>query len=78
MEQRIKAGNFRINGVELAPAKTTIEWGRKSLSTAPSRQCKQSDGTSALPPNFRSAERHFDAGHEKYASVLLHGLPLGS
>src|SRR5688572_8327119 len=31
MEQRIKAGNFRINGVELAPAAKTIEWGRKII-----------------------------------------------
>jgi hypothetical protein len=29
MAQRIKAGNFRINGVELAPAEKTIAWGRK-------------------------------------------------
>jgi len=29
MTQRIAAGNFRINGVELAPAEKTIEWGRK-------------------------------------------------
>ncbi|MBL8848886.1 MAG: creatininase family protein [Planctomycetaceae bacterium] len=29
MTQRIAAGNFRINGVELAPAEQTIEWGRK-------------------------------------------------
>jgi creatinine amidohydrolase len=31
MEQRIKAGNFRINGVDLAPAEKTIEWGRKII-----------------------------------------------
>lgn len=31
MEQRIKAGNFRINGVELAPAEKTIELGRKII-----------------------------------------------
>lgn len=30
-EQRIKAGNFRINGVELAPMDKTIEWGKKIL-----------------------------------------------
>jgi creatinine amidohydrolase/Fe(II)-dependent formamide hydrolase-like protein len=29
MSQRIAAGNFRINGVELAPAEKTIAWGRK-------------------------------------------------
>lgn len=29
MKQRIAAGKFRINGVELAPAEKTIEWGRK-------------------------------------------------
>ena len=29
MEQRIAAGKFRINGVDLAPAEKTIEWGRK-------------------------------------------------
>ena len=28
-EQRIAAGKFRINGVDLAPAAKTIEWGRK-------------------------------------------------
>src|SRR5262245_18654551 len=31
MEQRIKAGNFRINGVELAPAEKSIAWGRKII-----------------------------------------------
>ena len=29
--QRIAAGNFRINGVELAPAQRTIEWGRRII-----------------------------------------------
>ena len=29
MKQRIAAGKFRINGVDLAPAAKTIEWGRK-------------------------------------------------
>jgi creatinine amidohydrolase/Fe(II)-dependent formamide hydrolase-like protein len=29
MAQRIKAGKFRINGVDLAPAEKTIAWGRK-------------------------------------------------
>jgi creatinine amidohydrolase len=31
MDQRIKAGNFRINGVDLAPAEKSIEWGRKII-----------------------------------------------
>src|SRR5438874_8298157 len=31
MKQRIAAGNFRINGVELAPAEKTIELGRKII-----------------------------------------------
>src|SRR5262245_16813716 len=31
MSQRIAAGKFRINGVELAPAEKTIEWGRKIM-----------------------------------------------
>jgi creatinine amidohydrolase len=29
MPQRIAAGKFRINGVDLAPAEKTIEWGKK-------------------------------------------------
>jgi creatinine amidohydrolase len=29
MTQRIAADRFRINGVDLAPAEKTIEWGRK-------------------------------------------------
>ena len=29
MKQRIAAGKFRINGVDLAPAEKTAEWGRK-------------------------------------------------
>ncbi len=29
MKQRIAAGKFRINGVDLAPAEKTIEWGRR-------------------------------------------------
>lgn len=31
MEQRLKAGNFRINGVDLAPADKSIAWGRKII-----------------------------------------------
>lgn len=31
MKERIAAGKFRINGVELAPAEKTIEWGRKII-----------------------------------------------
>jgi creatinine amidohydrolase len=31
MKQRIAAGNFRINGVDLAPAEKTIEIGRKII-----------------------------------------------
>src|SRR5436190_3137279 len=31
MKQRIAAGNFRINGIDLAPAEKTIEWGRKII-----------------------------------------------
>jgi creatinine amidohydrolase len=29
MKERIAAGRFRINGIELAPAEKTVEWGRK-------------------------------------------------
>ena len=29
MKERIAAGKFRINGVDLAPVEKTIEWGRK-------------------------------------------------
>ena len=29
MKQRVAAGNFRINGVELAPVEKTINWGKK-------------------------------------------------
>ena len=28
-QQRIDAGKFRINGIELAPAEQTAEWGRR-------------------------------------------------
>jgi len=31
MQERIAAGKFRINGVDLAPAEKTIEWGRKII-----------------------------------------------
>ena len=31
MEQRVKAGNFRINGLDLAPAEKSIAWGRKII-----------------------------------------------
>jgi creatinine amidohydrolase/Fe(II)-dependent formamide hydrolase-like protein len=31
MKQREKAKNFRINGVDLAPAEKTIEWGKKII-----------------------------------------------
>lgn len=32
MEERIAAGNFRINGIELAPADKTIAWGKKIVN----------------------------------------------
>src|SRR5262245_43597813 len=31
MKERIAAGKFRINGVDLAPAAKTIEWGKKII-----------------------------------------------
>ncbi len=31
-EQRIAAGNFRINGVDLAPAEKTIDWGKRIIN----------------------------------------------
>ena len=31
MKQRIAAGNFRINGIDLAPAEKTIAWGRRII-----------------------------------------------
>jgi creatinine amidohydrolase/Fe(II)-dependent formamide hydrolase-like protein len=31
MKQRVAANKFRINGVELAPAETTIDWGKKII-----------------------------------------------
>jgi len=30
-EQRIKAGNFKINGVDLAPLEKSVEWGKRIL-----------------------------------------------
>ena len=32
MKERIKADNFRINGVDLAPAEKTKKWGRKIIA----------------------------------------------
>lgn len=32
MKQRLAAGNFRINGVDLAPAEKTIQWGKKIIN----------------------------------------------
>ncbi|HKA06026.1 MAG TPA: creatininase family protein, partial [Gemmataceae bacterium] len=32
MKQRIAADKFRINGIELAPAEKTIEWGKKIVN----------------------------------------------
>ncbi|MBS0210118.1 MAG: creatininase family protein [Planctomycetes bacterium] len=31
MDERVKAGKFRINGVELAPVEKTIQWGRRII-----------------------------------------------
>lgn len=31
MKQRIAAGNFRINGIDLAPVDKSIEWGKKII-----------------------------------------------
>ena len=30
-KQRIQGGNFRINGVDLAPAEKTIKWGKRII-----------------------------------------------
>jgi creatinine amidohydrolase/Fe(II)-dependent formamide hydrolase-like protein len=30
-DERIKAGNFKINGIDLAPLEKSIEWGRKIM-----------------------------------------------
>jgi creatinine amidohydrolase/Fe(II)-dependent formamide hydrolase-like protein len=32
MKERMAAGKFRINGIDLAPAEKTIEWGRKIIA----------------------------------------------
>jgi hypothetical protein len=32
MKERIAAGKYRINGVDLAPVEKTIEWGRKIVN----------------------------------------------
>jgi creatinine amidohydrolase/Fe(II)-dependent formamide hydrolase-like protein len=32
MKQRLAAGKFRINGIDLSPADKTIEWGRKIVN----------------------------------------------
>lgn len=32
MKQRVAAGKFRINGIDLAPAEKTAEWGRKIIN----------------------------------------------
>jgi creatinine amidohydrolase len=32
MKERIAAGKFRINGIDLAPAEKTIEWGKKIVA----------------------------------------------
>jgi creatinine amidohydrolase/Fe(II)-dependent formamide hydrolase-like protein len=32
MKERIAAGKFRINGIDLAPTEKTIEWGRKIVN----------------------------------------------
>lgn len=40
MEQRIKAGNFRINGVDLAPAEKTIAWGKRIIEFRADRTVK--------------------------------------
>jgi creatinine amidohydrolase len=31
-KQRIAAGKFRINGVDLAPAEKTIDWGKRLIN----------------------------------------------
>ena len=38
--QRIAAGKFRINGVELAPAARTIEWGKKIIAFRAEKTCE--------------------------------------
>jgi len=32
MKQRVAAGKFSINGVDLAPPERTIEWGKKIIA----------------------------------------------
>jgi creatinine amidohydrolase/Fe(II)-dependent formamide hydrolase-like protein len=40
MKQRIAAGKFRINGVDLMPAEKTIEWGKKIIEFRADRTVK--------------------------------------
>jgi creatinine amidohydrolase len=52
MKQRIKAGKFSINGVDLAPAEKTIEWGKKIIdyrATATVKAIRKSLGSEPKP-----------------------------
>ena len=40
MKERIKAGKFRIIGVELVPAEKTIAWGKKIVDYRAERTAK--------------------------------------
>jgi creatinine amidohydrolase len=51
MGQRIAAGKFRINGVELAPAEKTIAWGKKIIEYRAEVTAKAVRAAAAQRPN---------------------------
>ncbi len=50
MKQRQAAGNFRINGVDLAPAAKTVEWGKKIIDFRAEATAKAIRQATANPP----------------------------
>ncbi|HLY09408.1 MAG TPA: creatininase family protein, partial [Planctomycetota bacterium] len=40
MKERLAAGKFRINGVDLSPVEKTLEWGRKIVDYRTERAVK--------------------------------------
>ena len=51
---RLAAKKFRINGIELAPAKKTIEWGRKIVDYRAEPGCPGTRLRFALRAKFGS------------------------
>ncbi|MGE3409830.1 MAG: creatininase family protein [Pirellulales bacterium] len=75
MEERITAGKFQINGINLAPAEKTIAWGRKIVAFRTDQTVKAVRG--AIRMGVKKRELNAAKLVGKWKSVKLEGKDVG-